>query len=454
MLYTHQPNPQLNYELVCIEHMVPEDHLLRHIHKHMDFSFITEKVRPYYSETHGRPSIDPVMFFKMLFIGYLYGIRSERQLEQEINLNVAYRWFLGIGLSKKAPDHSTISWNRKHRFEGTTVFQDLFDEVVRIAKENRMVAGRVLITDSTHLKANANKRKHNVQVVERSPQEYIEELEKAIEEDRRNLGKKPLKDREEVLQTKEIKVSTTDPESGYMVRDGKPEGFFYLDHRTVDHKFNIITDVHITAGNVHDSVPYVERLKHQVEKFGFTESLEAVALDSGYLTPHICKELQQMKVFAVIGGRAYTPVKGLMKKWQFKFDAERNVYVCPAKHELKYSTTNREGYREYKSNPKHCKDCPLLEKCTRAKNKQKVITRHVWEDSKEWVRLNRLSRSGKYLYRLRYQTIERSFADAKELHGLRYCRFRGKEKVQEQALMTATVQNIKKIALHLAKKAK
>lgn len=120
---------------------------------------------------------------------------------------------------------------------------------------------------------------------------------------------------------------------------------------------------------------------------------------------------------------------------------------------LTYTTTNREGYREYKSNPKICADCPLLSSCTRSNNKTKVITRHVWEDSKEWVRLNRLSRSGKYLYRLRYQTIERSFADAKELHGLRYCRFRGRRSVQEQALMTATAQNIKKIALHLAKKA-
>lgn len=454
MLYTHQPDPQLDYELVCIEHMVPEDHLLRYIDKYIDFTFIRERVRPYYSETHGRPSIDPVMLFKMLFIGYLYGIRSERQLEQEINLNVGYRWFLGIGLSKKAPDHSTISWNRKYRFKDTTIFQDIFDEVVRLAIANRMIAGRVLITDSTHLKANANKRKHHVQVVEQPPKSYIKELDLAIDEDRKKHGKKPLKQRKEVTESKEIKISSTDPESGYMVRDGKPEGFFYLDHRTVDHKYNIITDVHITPGNVHDSVPYVERLKHQMEKFGFTKTLEAIALDSGYLTSHICKELHGMNVFAVIGGRAFTPTKGLLRKHQFKFDAERNVYLCPNKQELRYSTTNREGYREYKSNPKVCADCPLIDKCTRSKNKQKVITRHVWEDSKEWVRRNRLSRSGKYLYRLRYQTIERSFADAKELHGLRYCRFRGQKKVLEQALMTATVQNIKKIALHLAKKAK
>ena len=250
---------------------------------------------------------------------------------------------------------------------------------------------------------------------------------------------------------KEIKVSTTDPESGYMVRDGKPEGFFYLDHRTVDHKHNIITDVHVTAGNVHDSVPYIDRLNHQIEKFGFKDTIEAIALDAGYLTTAICKELHDKNIFAVIGHRSVTPVKGLFAKWRFKYDATLDAYICPEKHELTYSTTDRNGYKMYKSDKATCKNCPRLAECTRSKNNQKVITRHVWEESKEWVRQNRLSKSGKYLYRLRYQTIERSFADAKELHGLRYCRLRGRENVQEQALMTATVQNLKKIALHLAK---
>lgn len=254
-----------------------------------------------------------------------------------------------------------------------------------------------------------------------------------------------------MTETKETKVSTTDPESGYMMRDGKPEGFFYLDHRTVDHKFNIITDVHVTPGNVHDSTPYLERLELQVKKFGFDQTLEAVVLDAGYYTAHICKKLQTKGVYAVIGSRSYTPVKGLIAKWRFKYDATHDVYICPQKQELPYSTTDREGYRQYKSDPAICKDCPLLRECTRSRNKQRVLTRHVWQDSKEWVKQNGRTRSGKYLYRLRYQTIERSFADAKELHGLRYCRFRGKRKVLEQALMTAICQNVKKIANHLAK---
>jgi hypothetical protein len=253
------------------------------------------------------------------------------------------------------------------------------------------------------------------------------------------------------MEGKEIKVSTTDPESGYMIRDGKPEGFFYLDHRTVDVKYNVITDVHVTPGNVHDSLPYLSRLDRQRKRFGF--DVEAVALDSGYLTTPICKGLEDRRIFAVIAHRRFHPTQGLFHKWEFTYDPEQNIYVCPAKHELTYRTTDRHGYRQYASDPKHCSTCPMLHKCTRAKNHRKLITRHVWEESKEKVRLNRLSKSGKRLYRKRKETIERSFADAKELHGFRYCRLRGLQKVSEQALMTAAVQNMKKIALHLDRRA-
>ncbi len=252
-----------------------------------------------------------------------------------------------------------------------------------------------------------------------------------------------------MVEQKEVKVSTTDPDSGYMVREGKPEGFFYLDHRTVDAKYNLITDVYVTPGNVHDSIPYLDRLERQTERFGF--KVEAVALDSGYLTNPICNRLKEKNIFAVIAHRRYHPTQGLFHKWQFTYNSETNSYLCPQNHELPYSTTDRKGYRHYKSNPEVCKTCPFLSKCTRSKNHRKVVTRHVWEDSKDWVRTNRLSKSGKKLYKRRRETIERSFADAKQLHGFRYCRLRGLHNVSEQALMTAAVQNMKKIALHLAK---
>jgi len=246
-----------------------------------------------------------------------------------------------------------------------------------------------------------------------------------------------------------MKVSKTDPDSGYMYREGKPEGFYYLDHRTVDFKYNIITDVHITPGNVHDSQPYLERLERQISRFGFP--VEAVALDAGYFTTPICKALKDNHIFAVIGYRRFHPTKGLLSRSKFTYQAETDLYVCPQGQELGYRTTNREGYREFHSDPCLCKECPLLSQCTRSQTHKKVLTRHVWEENKEWVWNNRLMAEGKLLYKKRKETIERSFADAKELHGFRYCRLRGQERVQEQALMTAACQNIKKIANHLAK---
>lgn len=250
-------------------------------------------------------------------------------------------------------------------------------------------------------------------------------------------------------ETKEIRKSTTDPDCGFMSRDHKQEMFCYLDHRTTDMKFNIITDAFVTPGNVHDSVPYLSRLDRQITRFGF--KVEAVALDSGYLTNPICKGLSDRTIFGVIAHRRFQPTKGLFPKWKFTYQPEKNQYICPNGDVLTYRTTTREGYREYKSDPSKCKDCPLLDQCTRSKNHQKVVTRHVWEDHKEQVRLNRLSKSGKMLYKYRKEKVERSFADSKELHGLRYCRLRGEGNVSEQVLLTAACQNMKKIATHLAR---
>jgi Fe-S cluster biosynthesis and repair protein YggX len=156
-----------------------------------------------------------------------------KQISEE-EVNVAYRWFLGYGLSDKIIDASTISQNRRRRFKETNIFQQIFDNIVIQAIEKKLVSGKILYSDSTHLKANANKRKLIEQEVTKSVKDYVDELDKDVEEDRLQHGKKPLKKKEREPELKNIKVSTTDPDSGYMMRDGKPEGFFYLDHRTVD----------------------------------------------------------------------------------------------------------------------------------------------------------------------------------------------------------------------------
>lgn len=146
-----------------------------------------------YCHDNGRPAVDPVVLFKMLFIGYLFDIRSERQLVKEIEVNVAYRWFLGFSLTDKIPDHSTISQNRKRRFKDNNIAQEIFDNIVLQAISHKLVEGKVLHSGSTHLKANANKRKFVEKEVQKSVKDYVEDLEKAINDDRITHGKKPLK---------------------------------------------------------------------------------------------------------------------------------------------------------------------------------------------------------------------------------------------------------------------
>lgn len=181
---------QIEFEMVTIEQLVPENHELRRIDANIDFSFIYDKLKGFYCADNGRPPIDPVMLIKMLLIGYWYGIRSERRLELEIKTNVAYRWFLGLGLTDPVPDHSTISFNRHKRFKGTAAFQEIFDEVVQLAIKHRMVSGRVLFTDSTHLKASANKKKYVIKNGPSPTRSYLDELDKAVDESRREHEKK------------------------------------------------------------------------------------------------------------------------------------------------------------------------------------------------------------------------------------------------------------------------
>jgi transposase len=441
--------PQQEMELVTIESLVPSDHLLRKIDGAIDLEFIRERVRHLYCEDNGRPALDPVVLFKLLFIGYLFGIRSERQLMREVQCNAAYRWYLGLKLCDKVPDASTLSQNRRRRFRDSDVYQKLFDEIVELAMKRGLVSGEVLYSDATHLKANANKNKFDVVRVEVKPQEYLAQLEQAIDEDRAAEGKRELKPQASAPPTKEIKQSRTDPDAGYMVREGKPKGFFYLDHRTVDWKHAIITDTHATPATVHDSVPYLRRLDRQRQRFGFQVS--AVGLDAGYATTAIAKGLEERGIYGVTGYRQPNHGEGLFAKRKFQYDTERDVYVCPNQQLLVYRTTNREGYRQYHSDARECCGCPLRQQCTRSRNMVKVVTRHVWQAARDRVDSHRLEPHGKRIYKRRKETVERSFADAKQLHGHRYARMRGLTNVREQCLLAATAQNIKKIALLLSR---
>jgi transposase len=442
---------QTQLEMVTLEGLVPKDHLVRKIEAVIDFSFIYERVAGLYSPDNGRPALNPTLMFKALFLGYLFGIRSERQLVREIQVNVAYRWFLGLTLTEPVFDASTLSQNRRRRYQDSSVARDIFDAIVLQAAEKGLVDGHVLYTDSTHLKASANKKRFDIAHLSKSRADYWQALDAAVEEDRIAHGKKALAAKEHVPPSADTKVSRTDPDSGYMARDGKPKGFFYLDHRTVDGQHAIITDTFVTAGNVHDSTVYLGRLDHQRQRFGFEVSY--VGLDAGYATTAIAKGLEDRAILGVSKyHRPVGPRTGLFPHKVFTYQANIDGYRCPNGQILRYATTGRTGQRLYRSDPRSCRTCPLLASCTSNSNAVRTITRHVWHEAREKLDANRLTDWGKRIYNRRKETVERSFADAKQLHGHRYARFRGLIAVTCQCLLAAAAQNMKKIALALTPK--
>ena len=182
-----------------------------------------------------------------------------------------------------------------------------------------------------------------------------------------------------------------------MHRDQKPQGFFYLDHRTVDGKHNLIVDTHITPGNINDSQPYIERLDATLAKFKLNPI--TVGLDAGYFTAPIAHLLEERQIEGVFGYRRPVRTKNQFKKKHFKYDEQTDTYQCPQGENLIYKTTSRQGYREYHSEAKVCKECPLRSDCTQSQNHKKVITRHVLQDSMDRANERRLSDWGKKIYK-------------------------------------------------------
>jgi len=429
---------------LCIDDLVPKNHILRDIDKSLDFHFIYELVKDKYSEDIGRPSIDPVVLFKIVFIQFLFGIRSMRQTIKEIEVNIAYRWFLGYDFMESIPHFSTFGKNYSRRFVGTDVFEQIFERILMEAIKCKFVDPTAVFIDATHIKASANKKKSVNEQVKVEAKKYHKELMEEIKRDREEHGKKPFKDKEDDDNppTKNIKKSTTDPDCGEFHKGEHQKCFAYTAHVACDRN-NFILKADISAGNVHDSVMF-DGLYNRIKE-SFPEMM-ATVLDAGYKTPWICKQIFDDGRIAVTPYKRPMTKKGFFKKYEYVYDEYYDCIICPNNQILKYSTTNRDGYKEYKSNPNICQSCPMKAQCTESKNSQKVVLRHVWEHYIEKAEDVRHSMDGKELYSFRGQTIERVFADAKEKHFMRYTHLRGLAKVKMQMLMTFACMNLKKLA--------
>lgn len=432
----------------CMDDLVPKDHILRKIEKAIDFSFIYDLVKDKYSGDTGRPSIDPVVLFKIVFIQYLFGIRSMRQTIKEIEVNAAYRWFLGYDWNDPVPHFTTFGKNYSRRFEGTDIFEQIFARILLEAVKLKYVNPKAVFIDSTHIKASANRNKKMKVQVQVEAQHYHKELMEEINKDREAHGKKPFDDDGPgkgggTGKTKETKKSTTDPECGIFHKGEHEKCFAYTAHTACD-RHNFILGMELSPANVHDSVMF--KSIYDKVKVVFPE-IKYVVADAGYKIPYICKQILDDHRIPVLPYKRPMSKEGYFKPYQYVYDEYYDCVLCPNNQVLHYSTTNRAGYREYKSDPEICKRCPMRAQCTQSKNDQKTVTRHVWADYLDTAEDFRYTPQGKGIYRERSETIERVFADAKEKHGLRFTTLRGKAKVTMQALLTFACMNLKKLAV-------
>lgn len=441
MLTINKSDKRNQVEIISIDQLVPKDHLVRKLDACIDFSFIYDLVKDMYSTETGRPSIDPVVLFKIVFIQYIFGIKSMRQTITEIETNVAYRWFLGYGLHDKIPHFTTFGKNYVRRFKDTDVFEKIFMRILEQAIDAGFIDTDAVFIDSTHVKANANKKKHNKVKLEKKMRSYQELLDKEINEDREIHGKKPL-DMSKKKEYKEVKISKTDPDSGMLYKSEKEKCYAYSFHTACD-KNGFILGIDVTAANVHDSAMFktiLDKVKRNLGKPKY------VAVDAGYKIPYIAKLLIDQEIRPVMPYTRPRGKKEFFRKHEYVYDEYYDCYICPNNQILKYSTTNRDGYREYKSDPKICINCPDINKCTNSKNHTKVVTRHIWENYMEEVEHLRHTSINKEIYEMRKETIERVFADMKEKHGMRWTTLRGLKKVKAQAMLIAACMNLKKIA--------
>ena len=375
-------------EFVVIDQLVPKAHLLRKIDAAVDFTQLYEMVEPLYCEDNGRPSIDPVVLFKMVLVQHLYGLTSLRRTAEEVSANNCYRWFLGYPLQEETPHFSTVSYNFRHRFTDD---------------DNDPPASPRKHKDNTSKKKLARRKKQGFRTVTKS---------------------------------------VTDPDCGLFVKGGHKRQFAYEAHTACD-KNGFVLETVVTPGNVHDSVAFDEVYDKVTENF---PQVEAVVADAAYKTPHICKKVfGDGRVLSTAYKRPQTMKNG-HEWWKYVYDEFYNCVICPEYQPLKYSTTNRDGYREYKSDPNICAACPTRERCTHSRDCIKTVQRHIWKDYEELADDARYTPAYAQLYKCRKETIERVFADAKEKHAMRYTQYRGLAQVTNWVKLKFVAMNLKKLA--------
>jgi len=424
-----------------LEDQVPETHLLRLIDKYISFEFVRQQLKDSYSET-GRPSIDPELLLRILLIGYLYGITSERKLIEELRMHLAWRWFTGLGFDQEIPHHSTFSKNRHGRFQGSKLFEQLFEQIVRQCVEAGLVQGDNLSVDGSFVEANASKQSRvpreqlaEAAQVKRNVRQYLEELEE------KNPTEEPVHEQEQ--------VSTTDPDSTYATKGGTPARLGYYDNYLVDNHSCVIVGVQGTAARMSQETVAAQDM---IARFAQWQGREpaSVAADTTYGNGEFLQWLADRSITPYMRTRDSIHRKNspFYGPERFTYQPESNSYLCPAGEQLNYGGRSaRNRTHVYIGTRKRCGACALKAQCTSGVFRYLAI--HMDEPARQ--RARELVNTPEFAKAQRQRKkVEALFAELKNQIGLRRLRLRRLRFVREQFFLAAVAQNIKRLVRFLS----
>jgi transposase len=449
---------KLYYQL-SIDELMPQDHLLRRIAEAVDFSFVRPLCRPFYSHT-GQPSVDPVVIFKMLLLGYLYGITSERRLAEEVRLHMGYRWFLGYDIDASTPDHSVLSKARA-RF-GSSVFEEFFRQSIELCRRAGLLAEGPVYVDSTLLRANASvdslTRRDDVCQPPLSVPEYLHLLDQdaaAAETPPPDAappaGRPPSAGGPPLRPNQELQ-SRTDPEATLVNRPDFGRHLAYKAHVAVaGRRGQVITAAVATTGTEADEHLLPEVLWHhrRLSK----HAIPAAVADAKYGTTLNYLHLEQAGIPAFIPttrfGNQHT---GIWGREHFQWLPDEDAFLCPAGERLQRNSNQQGTQRVRYQAPKgSCAPCPFRAQCAPS-GTERSLHRSWALDLVEAAQQRVATPLGIRRLIERKTYIEGTFGLAKELHGLRRTRFRGRQRVQIQLWLTAAAMNIKRAVRSRARK--
>jgi transposase len=418
-------------------------HLLRRINASVTriLAEPRDRLEPFYSEL-GRPSIDPELMIRMLIVAYCYGIRSERKLCEEVALHLAYRWFCRLDLDDKVPDHSTFSVNRHGRFRDSDIFRQIFEVVVRACMDAGLVKGEGFAVDASVIEADAS-RYHG-----KAPDEIdwslperqtraVAEFLTALDDEGSSTDRKPPK-----------VISPVDPCSAWTAKANKRVQFGYGLNYLIDIEYAVIVDVEATPARTYDEVAASKTMIERTEdRLGLKP--ERLAADTAYGTGKFLGWL------VATGITPQIPVwdmskreDGTFSRSDFKFDQEKNVYVCPAGKLLTTtgSVSTDHAFRYY-ALKRECDACSLKPQCC-PKTPSRKVTRDIHEDARDHARA--LVGSPEFdKSRDERKRVEMRFAHLKTHHGFERLRLRGLSGARDEFHLAAIVQNLKTLANHI-----